>query len=200
MHNPLETFRDADHAATLAAGGILSPGMLTAAGVLLITVCMMSLLRRKMKSRVGVDPHLHARERLDNARADREARRSIEDTVVEAEELTRRLVAHLDTKSARLEELIRQADDRIARLTASAAPDASRDHDAAARPAAEPRPNARRSAPQPASRTQRQSRLADPVSVDVYRLADEGLPPIEIAQRLSEGVGKVELILALREN
>ena len=31
-------------------------------------------------------------------------------------------------------------------------------------------------------------------------LADEGLAPIEIAQQLSEGVGKVELILALRDN
>ncbi len=199
MHNLLESFRVTDQAATLAAGGILSPGMLTAAGVLLITVCMMSLLRRKMKTRVGVDPHLHARERLSNARADRDARRSIEDTVVEAEELTRRLVAHLDTKSARLEELIRQADDRIARLAGAVAPDASRDSDSAARPEVEPRKIVHRAA-QPASRTPRQSRLADPVSVDIYRLADEGLPPIEIAQRLSEGVGKVELILALREN
>lgn len=172
--------------------------MLTAAGVLLITVCTMSMLRRKMKTRVGVDPRHAARERLESVRADRDARRAIEDTVVEAEELTRRLVAHLDTKSARLEELIRQADDRIARFTTTPG---ARDHARPANPASQivdPKPGPLRASTP--GQTQRPSRLADPVSVDVYRLADEGLPPIEIAQRLSEGVGKVELILALREN
>jgi hypothetical protein len=38
----------------------------------------------------------------------------------------------------------------------------------------------------------------DPVTRRVYGLADQGLTPVEIAGRLEEQVGKVELILALR--
>jgi hypothetical protein len=38
----------------------------------------------------------------------------------------------------------------------------------------------------------------DPMTREIYRLSDGGLPPVEIAQRLSQHTGKVELILALR--
>jgi hypothetical protein len=40
--------------------------------------------------------------------------------------------------------------------------------------------------------------LPDPRAEKIYRLADEGLAPIQIAQRLNERVGEVELILNLR--
>lgn len=40
---------------------------------------------------------------------------------------------------------------------------------------------------------------ADPQTIRIYRLADEGRSPMEIAQELDEHVGKVELILALRK-
>lgn len=39
----------------------------------------------------------------------------------------------------------------------------------------------------------------DPLSASVYELADRGRSPVEIAQQLDEQVGKVELILALRQ-
>lgn len=38
----------------------------------------------------------------------------------------------------------------------------------------------------------------DPLTGEVYRLADQGMPSVEIARRLNQHVGKVELILALR--
>jgi MYXO-CTERM domain-containing protein len=38
----------------------------------------------------------------------------------------------------------------------------------------------------------------DPRAEKIYRLADEGLAPLQIAQRLNERVGEVELILNLR--
>ena len=38
----------------------------------------------------------------------------------------------------------------------------------------------------------------DPLAKQVYELADAGRSPVEIAGELDEGVGKVELILALR--
>lgn len=38
----------------------------------------------------------------------------------------------------------------------------------------------------------------DPLTGEIYRLADQGMPAIEISRRLNQHVGKVELILALR--
>lgn len=38
----------------------------------------------------------------------------------------------------------------------------------------------------------------DPLTGEIYRLADQGMPHVEIARRLNQHVGKVELILALR--
>jgi len=158
-----------------SAFGALTPGFLSTAGVLLITLCVVSMLRRRLKARHAhhADPSRTRPTAAADARARLEARRSIDASLADAEDLVRRFAAHLDTKAARLEKLIRDADDRIARLSASAR--------AQPHPPAEP------------------ERPADPISRDVYDLADQGLPPIEIAQRLSEGVGKVELILALRD-
>ena len=39
----------------------------------------------------------------------------------------------------------------------------------------------------------------DPLTEAVYEQSDNGLTPVEIAQQLDEQIGKVELILALRE-
>lgn len=39
----------------------------------------------------------------------------------------------------------------------------------------------------------------DPIAREIYRLSDSGLPPVEIAGRLGQHTGKVELILALRQ-
>jgi hypothetical protein len=38
----------------------------------------------------------------------------------------------------------------------------------------------------------------DPLTGEIYRLSDQGMPAIEIARRMNQHVGKVELILALR--
>lgn len=177
--SPLE-FAISMPVATLAQAGSRGflPDMLMAGGVLIITVGVFSMLRKRLKK--GVRRPVIGRPASERRRAalqdEQTARQSIESVVVEAEELVRRLAAHLDAKSARLETLIRQADERIARMD-------SRSSSSTASPV----PHV-------------ESKIVDPVSRDVYRLADEGLAPIEIAQRLSEGVGKVELILALRDN
>ncbi len=92
----------------------------------------------------------------------------------------RRLAAQLDNKARRLEKLIEEADQRIAALGLSAA--------------AVP-PVATTPAPAPSNGEQRK----DPLTEEIYELADAGRTSVEIAQHLDEQVGKVELILALRE-
>jgi len=168
-----------------------------AAGVALLTFWALLRLRQKRSQRDSGPPRGSEQPRTPRQRlrdADREA---IDSLMVDAEELTRRLAAHMENKAARLERLLAEADERIARLEqAQAASEESREGaNAGARRISESRGGGHharaRSAPAPA--------VADPLSRDVYRLADEGLEPLQIAQRLSEQVGKVQLILALRD-
>jgi hypothetical protein len=94
----------------------------------------------------------------------------------DANELAHILGTRLSEQSARLEELITLADDRIERLSQA--------------PAREARTLGSRgeSAPSP----------ADALSARVFELADQGLRPAEIARRVGQHAGKVELMLALR--
>jgi hypothetical protein len=103
----------------------------------------------------------------------------------EAEELAERLAERVEMQASRLEELISEADARLRKLETMCKPPT-----AAARGGviAEPRP----------FRASPSSNGADPLSQRVYGLADQGLPAVEIARRLEEQIGKVELILALR--
>ncbi len=91
----------------------------------------------------------------------------------EVETLVRELVAELDARADRLERLIAEADRRVSLLE---------------RPVVEAKPERA-----PEARADR-----DPMARRIYGLADDGLPVVEIARRLEQPTGKVELILALR--
>lgn len=109
----------------------------------------------------------------------------LERTMADAEELTRRLAAILDNKAARLETLIAQVDERLARLGEA--------QDSAPRtpsPLRERAPEAPRPLPS--------AEGGDLFHRKVYELADQGLSPIDIARRIDKPTGQVELILALR--
>ena len=99
----------------------------------------------------------------------------------------RRLSAQLDNKARRLEKLIEDADQRIAALRSSPAATASAT--GALQTAA--------TTGVPAQTNGEQQ--MDLLTEEIYQLADAGRSPVEIAQHLDEQVGKVELILALRE-
>lgn len=110
---------------------------------------------------------------------------------------TQRLAAQLDNKAAKLEVLIKHADERIAvlnKLHSKAAPPKQAKPQAEFKKPPSPRPhlqmdNQRRASPQ----------TMDPLTRSVYNLADYGRSSLEIAQELDEQVGKVELILSLRD-
>lgn len=112
--------------------------------------------------------------------------------VSDLEELADQLCARMDERAERLESLLARADETLSRLER-----------------AEKRP-AREDAPPPLievvrapgrTRTPASAEAsADPVSRRVYELADSGRDPLDIARSLDEQVGKVQLILALRES
>lgn len=157
-------------------------GALSGAGVTLVSVTL--LLRWFRKRRAHEDDTPQNRDPYAKHRAE------IERLMVDAQELTRVCSAQLDNRLDRLERLLHRAD----QIT-------------------EPKPQPRATAPasrpvevspEPAQRRHPPASFAmpdvDPLSSQVYALSDEGFPAVEIAQRLDEQVGKVELILALRES
>jgi len=115
----------------------------------------------------------------------RSVERQMNNLIVEMADMARQITAQLDTRAARLEELIRQADQRIGQLNrgdslspgAPAPPSDSRNLASA---------DSRSEPPEPSKHA------------DIYALADQGKSPADIARALDRPRGEVELILALR--
>jgi hypothetical protein len=148
----------------------------------------------------------------------RSVEREMSNLLVELSEMTRQLSAQLDTRSAKLEELMRQADQKITELRTLGflpanpdvmppppAPGAS--HSPPAADGASDYPLARLGLI-PADAAGVPSRggaatdrsQADARNAQIYAFIDQGLTPQEIAQRLGQLTGEVELILKLRSH
>lgn len=108
----------------------------------------------------------------------------------QADQLADGLAADLDGRAARLEELIRRADERLNRLERA---------EGQWRTEAEQHPIAGGLIEPAPSASIGRAGNDDPITREIYRLSDSGLPPVEIARQLSQHAGKVELILALRK-
>jgi len=95
--------------------------------------------------------------------------RQMQNLLMELAELSRQVGEQLDARAAKLEALLKQADDRIAQLQGQ--------------PVEEP----------PSPPAENESRY-----IEIYRLADAGQSSAQIAQQLNRPQGEIELILALR--
>jgi hypothetical protein len=109
----------------------------------------------------------------------RAVERDMNHVLVELSAMARQISAQLDTRAAKLEVLIQEADQKIAQL---------RDLSGGSAPHAAPA----------APADTETSPHVDPRHAEIYQLADEGLVPSQIAQRLDRPDGEIELILALR--
>jgi hypothetical protein len=118
----------------------------------------------------------------------RATERQMQNLLVELSEMARQVSAQLDTRAARLDQLITQADERIAQLK-------SINQGAAASSAAieSSSPEAAVAVEPPGT-----AEPPDPRHADIYSLADEGRDAHQIATQLGRPSGEVELILALR--
>jgi hypothetical protein len=115
--------------------------------------------------------------------------RQMQNVLVELSEMSRQISAQLDTRAAKLEALIREADQKIAamKLLPSLASQQSL--------------MSPQSAPVASSEFQVESSeqpMIDPRHALVYALADQGRSFKDIAQELNRPSGEIELILALR--
>jgi hypothetical protein len=150
----------------------------------------------------------------------RSVEREMSNLLVELSEMTRQLSAQLDNRSTKLEELMRQADEKIAALRAAGSlppapastallpadgePNGQQNTHPLAALGLTPADNVgvptRPALPDnSASASALAGRLAvDPRHAQIYAFVDQGLTPQEIAQRLGRPAGEIQLILALR--
>ena len=160
--------------------------VMLALAIVFLTVVMISTGRRIRESRALTGrPVREKYAELENRQA---ARRDVEQVMLELDKLARQVHARIDTKLVRLEALIRDADRRIAAL----APSTPQSKD----------PRATASAP-------RESVFAgvggDPGEGDakrfafIYRLSEQGLSVVQIAEQVARPQGEIELILGLRK-
>jgi hypothetical protein len=143
-----------------------------AAGMLYVTVPQL-LAVALMVGGIGILLWAARRGSEPPATAQKPGRRSpeLDEVMSDARELADLLADRMDRQAQRLERLIEEADEKIRRLE--------------------------RMQTQGVGTPQYRAE-ADPMNQQVYDLADEGHPPVEIARRLQQHTGKVELILALR--
>ncbi len=189
--------------------------MLLVIGVVGIGVLLTVSIRRKIAKKNAATPE--PRQRIAQAKS---VRRLAEDKHAVSSELhdtAQRLAAALDNKAERLEQLIMEAEGRITELqglvdstvsqvrvdpfpqaeTEAISHEIERHLPPGTTPGTIPE-----SAPDPQvmAPVAEPPRNLDPLTCSVYELSDAGHNSVSIAQVLDEQIGKVELILALREN
>jgi hypothetical protein len=158
-------------------------------GMVLIYLAVLRPMMRKRK-----DPLENAPARTGFAQQ-RAVERDMQHLLVEYEQMIRNMTAGLDTRAAKLELLISEADEKLAALRAATA--------AAADGLNTPGAPVHARAPAnglvgPAAAPPLASSGPDPRHAEVYALADEGLSPRDVARKLGRPNGEIELILALR--
>jgi len=146
--------------------------------IVIATFFMVSSLRKRYRK---PKKQISTREHAASAASPQRFRMDVESAIVELQELSRQIGSEIDTRFARLEAAIRDADRRIAtlqRLNAKQPPQAH--------------------APSEISNPSSANDEVDVRYTIVYDLADAGKTPVEIARELGKTPGEVELILNLR--
>lgn len=161
---------------------------------LTIFYAVMRPMRKKKKdplTRAGLRPGLSGQRAVE---------RDMTNLLVELSEMARQVTAQLDTRTLKLEMLLKDADERIAALQeANRQPPASNGNGHGnGNGTSNSNGNGNGSAhetpapPPPAP-------VVDPRHLPVYELADQDLSAAQIAFKLGRPRGEIELILALRE-
>jgi septal ring factor EnvC (AmiA/AmiB activator) len=148
--------------------------MILPAVIALAAAFMLIGARRSRRS--GGSSREDLQRQIPSLREQMDMRANLEKLISDLETLSRQINAHIDTRFCKLEVLLKEADDKIRRLEALKSGKAV-----------------------PASDTSRDSE-SDPLKQMVYKLADAGRTPVEIAREVNKDTGEVELILSLRRS
>lgn len=192
--------------------GMLSLLMMLSA----IAIMLMLMRRQQFRSATRRDV---SREQLARLRDQRNLQQSMDELLIQIEEVSRRVSAQVDTKFAKLEQVICDADERIARLenllgrrgdeAPSAAPAKPKFRleqiSDKSNPSLPPMTDMASSGEADAgSKIVAEEVIVPPLNPDprfkqIYELVDSGHTPIQAAEALAMPLGEVELILNLRK-
>ncbi|UCC30386.1 MAG: hypothetical protein JSU86_19570 [Phycisphaerales bacterium] len=181
------TLLAAVHPLTVAqTGGIDALQMVMLALAVGALAIVLLSTRRRIRESQRLSPTA-ARRRYAELQEEVKVSRNLEQVMLELDQLSRQIHGRIDTKLARLEAVIRDADERIDRLSrlirttkGESAQEFTLDREG---------PDEAHSA---------QSDIVDDRHAPIYELADSGKSPVEIARQVGKTTGEVELILALK--
>ncbi len=180
------------HALALGGAGGISSTQIAMLGLAVagLTIVMLSTRRRVRESKRLSPPP--ARQRYARLEAQSRAGRDLDHVMLELDQLARQVHGRIDTQLAKLEAVMREADQRIEKLSRLARMANGESAAAGARFQSRP-PTAGEGMPPTASDVE------DSRHAPIYQLADSGMPPIEIARKVGMTTGEINLILALRQ-
>lgn len=157
-------------------------GLIMFVGVVGLVFFSLRISRRARQHATDTNKQMH--EQFSSLREHSALRGSMDQLLIQLEEYSRQCNAQIDTKCAKIEMVVRDADERIARLETlldkvkrikiSRPPEA-------AEPVAEKAPS-----------------TSDGRVRRMYDLADSGMTPLKIAEEIGVSLGEVELTLNLR--
>lgn len=151
-------------------------------GLAVVALIYMAVIRPTMRKRQTPPSATPGFAALSRQRGVEQQMQSL---LVELSDMARQMNAQIDSRAAKLEVLLQEADQKIASLQSTiqspAAPIALNSSDSA-----------------PPSAPSEEPQMPDPRHAEVYSLADQGQDAPAIANQLGRPRGEVELILALR--
>ena len=166
------------------------PPLLMVVGIILLGLIFTYSIRSKVARRNAAQPT--PRQRIEQLKSAAHRKEDLQVTVADSLKTIQDLAARLDNRAERLEQLMVQADERISQLEAATEGPAAKTAEASSDDNGFPIADSPAAPQEPALPT-------DPLTRAVYDLADAGRNHVEIARELDEQIGKVELILALRQ-
>ncbi len=194
----------------------LRPGDIVVVAAIIVAIVLLMLATQRRARESGPSPRDYAREQISRLRDQQGIRDDMEELLAQLQELSRQINAQADTKFAKLEAAVADADKRIERLAqslraadaksaklAAAVADADKRIEPLAQslrtaegsPAAEAPAEDAASAPEKEEQVEQQ----DPLRRQIFELADEGMSALEIARQTGRNTGEIELILNLRQ-
>jgi hypothetical protein len=161
----------------------------TAIGIGVLTIVYVAFIRPLTRKKQEKDPLTRPAPEAGLARQ-RSVEREMGNLLVELSEMSRQMTGQLDTRAAKLEALLREADEKIALLRSMSAGGGPQGVLIEAK-LLEADAVMMRGPDDPVA-------PVDPRHAEVYGLADEGQSAQDIARQTGRPRGEVELILALR--
>ena len=179
------------HVLALGGAGGINGGQIVmlALGVAGITVVMISTRRRIRNSQRL--PRTSAKQRYAELEQQTQAGRGLDQVMLELDQLSRQVHGRIDTQLAKLEAIMRDADRRIDKLSRLVRAADGQPTLEVTLDGEEPH--------EPPSKASEAPEMEEGRDAAVFRLADSGRSPIDIARQVGKTTGEIELILALRK-